>query len=53
VPRQADLICTPQRRAAMMPKATQIGRLGTPQAADSAARGDLPAKAERWRTLRT
>jgi hypothetical protein len=25
VPRQTDLICTPQRRAAMMPQATQNG----------------------------
>jgi hypothetical protein len=25
VPRQTDLICTPQRRAAMMPYATQNG----------------------------
>jgi hypothetical protein len=25
VPRQTDLICTPRRRAAMIPKAMQIG----------------------------
>jgi putative transposase len=25
MPRQTDLICTPQRRAAMMPQATQLG----------------------------
>jgi hypothetical protein len=26
VPRQTDLICTPQRRAAMMPKATPLNK---------------------------